>query len=440
MIEGICSFCFAALPDGEDHAEWCGIGKELPVHPVCAIFPMMSDAELQALADDIRENGLLEPGVVFFGELIDGRNRREACRIAGTDFEVRDFEGEGSEVHAWIISKNLHRRHLDTSQRAMVAARLATLRTGERPDPEAPAITTGQAAEMLGVGTRSVESARRVLREAPELAEQIDRGAITVDGALRTLKASDEETPRISPHLRRSAEVTENDPPSSVPADPEHEEPAPRSSAQLPNDQRAKFDAYYTPLRHALAICRWLATRIPTPRTILEPSVGGGMWVRAARIVWPDAVIDRQDINPDAEGLRADLREGEEIVVGDFREGDLGKRWDLILGNPPYEGDLHGWCVRSIASADHVAYLLRDSFTGSAERLPWWRSSGRPAVIVKTLPRPKWEGPGERTQTDKADTVEILWSGQPVRTDYDWLDVSVLTDADQELVDGRAGP
>jgi ParB/Sulfiredoxin domain len=55
-------------------------------------FPMLSDDELQALAADIKENGLRHPLPVVWvqinddGEaepmLIDGRNRREAYRLA----------------------------------------------------------------------------------------------------------------------------------------------------------------------------------------------------------------------------------------------------------------------------------------------------------------------------------------------------------------------
>lgn len=201
----------------------------------------------------------------------------------------------------------------------------------------------------------------------------------------------------------------------------------------LPDDERAENDAYYTPLRHALAICRWLALRIPAPRTILEPAAGGGNWVTAARQVWPKARIDRWDIDPDAWGLCEDLRPDEHAEQGDFRElaaraADAGKTWDLVLGNPPYTGDLRGWVQLSMALAVHgVGYLLLDSFTGAAARIPWFTGEGRPRTICKTLPRPTWEGPGKRGSPAKQDSVTILWPGQdgprPTRTDYEWFDI-----------------
>ncbi len=68
---------------------------KLPVFPDADVFPMMADDELQELAADIKANSLHEALVIAKINtpetpkepktmmLIDGRNRREACRIAG---------------------------------------------------------------------------------------------------------------------------------------------------------------------------------------------------------------------------------------------------------------------------------------------------------------------------------------------------------------------
>ena len=91
------------------------------VHPFAARFPMLPDDELQELAADIKANGLKEPIVVDdSGLLIDGRNRREACRIAGIEPAVRRLNGE--DPIAFILSRNVTRRHLSKGQRAMAAA------------------------------------------------------------------------------------------------------------------------------------------------------------------------------------------------------------------------------------------------------------------------------------------------------------------------------
>jgi hypothetical protein len=104
---------------------------EHAVHPAAAIFPEMAAADLQALADDIKRNGLVHPIVrTPDGLVIDGRNRLKACAIAGVEprFEVYD----GSDPVGFIVSSNLKRRQLNESQRALIATRLATLGRGQR--------------------------------------------------------------------------------------------------------------------------------------------------------------------------------------------------------------------------------------------------------------------------------------------------------------------
>jgi len=99
---------------------------DLPVHPQADIFPMLPDDEMQELAADIKTNGLNIPVVLgeYEGEiyLIDGRNRREACRIAGVEPDHQMLNGQ--DQTAYIASSNLNRRHMTKSQKAMAMAML----------------------------------------------------------------------------------------------------------------------------------------------------------------------------------------------------------------------------------------------------------------------------------------------------------------------------
>lgn len=66
---------------------------------------------------------------------------------------------------------------------------------GFLPDELAPAsVSTEQAAEMLNVSTRSVETAKKVIRDGvPELADAVKAGEIAVSAAAEIAKAPAEE-------------------------------------------------------------------------------------------------------------------------------------------------------------------------------------------------------------------------------------------------------
>ena len=66
----------------------------------------MSKDELQALAADIKERGLLQDIVLHEGKILDGRNRNKACKIAGVKPRFVQWPGKGSPL-AWVISTNL---------------------------------------------------------------------------------------------------------------------------------------------------------------------------------------------------------------------------------------------------------------------------------------------------------------------------------------------
>src|SRR5258706_7186431 len=99
------------------------------VHPAAEAFPRMSASELQELAGDIKANGLAHPIVRDgAGTILDGRNRLAACEIAGVAPRFDVYKGDNPV--GFIISANLRRRHLNESQRALVASKLATLSHG----------------------------------------------------------------------------------------------------------------------------------------------------------------------------------------------------------------------------------------------------------------------------------------------------------------------
>jgi N6-adenosine-specific RNA methylase IME4 len=132
---------------------------------------------------DIREHGLREPLVVYEDKILDGRNRYRACAVAGVEPTFTAYTGD--DPVSYVVSLNLHRRHLNESQRAMVAAKLATMKQGARTDlSPIGEMSQARAAELLNVGKRSVERAAEVRDHGvPELAHAVEQGAVSVSSA-----------------------------------------------------------------------------------------------------------------------------------------------------------------------------------------------------------------------------------------------------------------
>lgn len=168
---------------------------EHEAHEAASVFPMMSEAELAALAADIAEHGLREPIVRIKNgsgyKILDGRNRERACQIAKVKASYRDFSTrrDGKDPVAFVISENIARRHLSESQRAMVAARLAGLGLGsnqhaKRGSANLPTLPQGEAAARVNVAERSVRSARAVLdKGTAALVAAVERDQIAVSAA-----------------------------------------------------------------------------------------------------------------------------------------------------------------------------------------------------------------------------------------------------------------
>jgi ParB-like chromosome segregation protein Spo0J len=167
--------------------------QEYEIHPAAELFPMMDQQSFERLKADINENGQEKCITFFNGQLLDGRNRMKACEELGIEPMIEEIEDSGDgkfDPFRWVLSVNLHRRHLSESQRAMVAARLAKMHRGDvKSQRESSGVqictpSLEQAAEMLSVGRRSVASAKQVLETcSEEIIEAVEQGELPVSFA-----------------------------------------------------------------------------------------------------------------------------------------------------------------------------------------------------------------------------------------------------------------
>jgi hypothetical protein len=118
----------------------------LPIHPAGNLFPPMSPDELRALGEDIIKNGLTSPIVLWQPDprsplsLLDGINRLDAIEITtgkpliigAPSLTAGDFLAcnkvtvldKSVDPYTYVISANIHRRHLTAEQKRELIAKL----------------------------------------------------------------------------------------------------------------------------------------------------------------------------------------------------------------------------------------------------------------------------------------------------------------------------
>ena len=167
-------------------------------HEVAQIFPLMQGEEFESLKKDIKDNGLREPiWLDQNGWIIDGRNRHRACIETDTQPVFRTYTGK--DLINFVVSMNLHRRHLSEAQRSVVGAKIANMQQGARTDlAQICAMSQDQAAELLSISRRSLQSAKKVLDQGvSELINMVESNDLAVSTAETISKVEPEEQKRI---------------------------------------------------------------------------------------------------------------------------------------------------------------------------------------------------------------------------------------------------
>jgi ParB/Sulfiredoxin domain len=196
----------------------------MDIHDVAKLFPQMNPEDYAHLKRDIEQNGLRDPIVLFDGKIIDGRQRHRACHEVGVEPRFREWDRKGSLV-AFVVSLNLHRRHLTTSQRSMLAVEIKDMfekeareRQGTRTDLRAnlrgsmAGKSSEYAAKIVNVSPRSVESANKVKRQGvSELVHAVKSGEVSVSTAATIAELPPDVQTKIAlikdkKHIRKKAQ------------------------------------------------------------------------------------------------------------------------------------------------------------------------------------------------------------------------------------------
>jgi len=190
------------------------------VHEAAELFPLFDDAAFDALVADIRDNGQMEPIILDTEHrIIDGRNRARACERLNVRPVTKVYDGDN--VLQFVVSHNLHRRHLTDSQRAMIGAKLATRSPGYRTEiadhfhMKVVPPTIEQVSEMLAVSKSSMAKARIVQRDGTEsLQALVTEGRAPVTTAARVaVEMTDTEQDAYVDAVRGGADPVRTAPP-----------------------------------------------------------------------------------------------------------------------------------------------------------------------------------------------------------------------------------
>jgi ParB family chromosome partitioning protein len=286
-------------------------------HQYANLFPMLSGDALEGLKADIEQHGVRDPVVLLNGEILDGRNRYTCAQELGIEFPTVEYQGD--DPLAFVISHNLHRRHLTESQRASIAARVANMPRGrnwdnsanlqnkpelalsEQAAPRPPMTSTADAARMLNVSPRSVADARKVHEYAPlEISQAVDEGRMSVSLASKVADLPDEA----------KAEI--------VSAEPEHQREIAREAVKKAHvANNSGNNEWYTP----------------------------AVFVEAAR-----AVLGGFDLDPASSEIANRTVRADRIFTAE--DDGLAQDWPVgrIWMNPPYAQPLMGQFASKFAA------------------------------------------------------------------------------------------
>lgn len=183
------------------------------LHPLCTLFPRLSGNEFQNLVNDIKQNGLREPIIIHDEMILDGGNRYRACIEAGIDPEFMKFGG--GNLVAYVLSANLHRRHMTPGQQAAIVASAqdwAMAQPAYRPEKDrhvAGLSTTADRAAQSGASLRTQERADKVARTDPELAKKVAQGKISLPEAIKKITPTKEPEEKFDPKEHELQEAQE---------------------------------------------------------------------------------------------------------------------------------------------------------------------------------------------------------------------------------------
>jgi excinuclease UvrABC ATPase subunit len=214
--------------------------KNLTFHPLSEVVAFGVGIDVDALAAHITEHGYDEQEAIVLVRhdkidvVLDGRHKLRACIIADVTPSFRRYVGANAEAY---VAKKAFRQHLNTSQRAMIAAAIANHPSGVlgKNDKSANLQTSAEAAKALNISPRAVADAKTVLAKGTQaLQAAVEDDTISVSDAAKvadeTAKVQNEAVKKVrdgKAKTARSAAKSLTEEIDASLAEPEEDKPDP---------------------------------------------------------------------------------------------------------------------------------------------------------------------------------------------------------------------
>ena len=165
-------------------------------HELSAIFGDMSEQDYKSLLESVQRDGFIDDAIKLLdGQILDGWHRYRAAEelnlLRKLRFQVWDIqEHEDGDPKAFVLARNIERRHLSASQRAQIAVAFNE-RFGHGGDrsksPDCNLKTQKELADQANVSKRTIATAVQVERAGRS--EDVIAGEKTAGEVLEEQKA-----------------------------------------------------------------------------------------------------------------------------------------------------------------------------------------------------------------------------------------------------------
>jgi hypothetical protein len=189
--------------------------------------------------------------------------------------------------------------------------------------------------------------------------------------------------------------------------------------------ERRANDFYETPLAFAATVMYNIPCHPGVVETALDPGMGNGVWGKALRPWNYQAEITGVELAPQLCGWVNEMSKTYDALHHiDFLEWETDKKFDLIMGNPPFKL-IHEFVDKSLGLLEkkgQLVFLMRLAMLESQKRYKtWWTHSPIKKVMVSPK-RISFTGDGRSDDTAYAVFVwQEGFDGQP-QLDWMWWD------------------